>query len=47
MTTSWVIVRKSDKQPALETFSEKVKNAINTEKYTAVPIMEYLKGLNE
>ncbi len=47
MATSWVIIRLSDNAAILETWSEKVAKAINTEKYKAVPIMEYLTGLNK
>jgi hypothetical protein len=44
--SSWVVVRKSDKQAIFETFSKRTAAAINTERYTAVPILEYLVSIN-
>jgi hypothetical protein len=45
-TASWVVVRTSDKQAIFETFSKRTAEAINSEKYTAVPILEYLVSIN-
>lgn len=45
--TSWVIVEKETGRAVLETFLPSVKDAVNTEKFKAVPIMDYLKGLNK
>lgn len=43
---SWVIIEKSTGDAILETFSKRVVDCLNTEKYTAVPILEYLQKLN-
>lgn len=43
---SWVILSKETGKAVLETFSAKVVSSVNTEKYHAVPIMEYLQSLN-
>lgn len=45
-TASWVIINKATGNPLLETFNPKYVAALNTEKYSAVPIMEYLTTLN-
>jgi len=45
-TASWVIREKSTGNVILETFDRKKVDALNTEKYEAVPIGEYLGGLN-
>lgn len=46
-TASWVIIRISDNEAVLETFNPKVIAAMNTERYKAVPILEYLGSLNK
>lgn len=46
-TASWVIVRLSDGQAIAETFLRHVAAAVNKEKYKAVPILDYLAGLNK
>ncbi len=43
---SWVIVRRENGQAVLETFSAKIAGAIDGAKFKAVPILEYLQGLN-
>lgn len=43
---SWVIIEKSSGKAVRETFTKKVADAINKDKYKAVPIQEYLGGLN-
>jgi hypothetical protein len=45
-TASWVIVDLSTGEGVFETFSEKTAKAINQKKYKAVPILEWLQGLN-
>ena len=45
-TTSWVIRNKETKEVILETFDSKKVAALNTAKYEAVPIYEYLCSLN-
>lgn len=45
-TASWVIVEKSTRGAIMETFSARVAEAINREKYEAVPILAYLQSLN-
>ena len=44
---SWVIVELATGKPVAETFLEKVALAINTERYKAVPILDWLAGLND
>lgn len=44
---SWVIKEKSTGKVVLETFNKKFVNALNTERYAAIPILEYLQGLNQ
>lgn len=43
---SWVIVDKATGKAVFETFKEKTANAINTEKYQAIPALEYLSKHN-
>ena len=45
-TSSWVIVHKDSNKAVIETFSKSVANAINQDKYKAVPILAYLQSLN-
>lgn len=45
-TTSWVIREKSTSQVILETFDRAKVDALNTARYEAVPILEYLSSLN-
>lgn len=47
MTASWVIKRKETGEVIAETFLKNVVDAINTNKYEAVPIRDYLAGLNK
>lgn len=44
---SWVIRNKETGEVLFETFSQKVVGALNTKKYEAVPIEEYLGSLNK
>jgi GNAT superfamily N-acetyltransferase len=44
---SWVIRNKETREVIMETFDRKKVDALNTEKYEAVPIGEYLASLNE
>lgn len=44
---SYVIVSKETGKAVFETFEKKIADAINTEKYKAVPILEYLYNLND
>jgi Ca2+-binding EF-hand superfamily protein len=46
-TASWVIIEISTGEAIFETYIEKMVSAINTEKYRAVPIVEYLGALNK
>jgi hypothetical protein len=43
---SWVIREKATGKVIAETFDRKKVDALNTEKYEAVPILEHLQGLN-
>lgn len=45
-TASWVIVRLEDNKPMFETFNQALTQAINKQKYKAVPILEYLQEFN-
>lgn len=45
-SASWIITEKATGNAIAETFLRHVAEAVNTEKYEAVPIMEYLQGLN-
>ena len=44
--SSWVIVNRETFEPILETFSQKVVDAINTDKYRVIEILPYLQDLN-
>lgn len=46
-TASWVIVHIATGQAVAETFSKSTADAIDTAKYKAVPILEYLCTLNK
>lgn len=43
---SWVIVNKQTNQAFLETFNEALLSHVNTNKYKAMPIYDYLAQLN-
>jgi hypothetical protein len=43
---SWVIVEIATGAVIFETYNPKVAAAINTRKYRAVPILEYLQNFN-
>ena len=45
-TASWVIRERATGRALFETFNPKVALAINTAKFEAVPILEYLQSLN-
>lgn len=45
-TASWVIRNKSTKEVMFETYNEAIVNALNTKKYEAVPVLQYLQELN-
>lgn len=47
VATSYVIIEIATGSAVLETFSEKIAQAINTNKYKAVPILEYLQAINK
>lgn len=46
-TASWVIREKATGKVIMETFDRAKVDALNTEKYEAVPILEHLVGLNQ
>lgn len=46
-TTSWILRNKETKEVICETFDKRKVDALNTEKYEAVPILEYLVSLNQ
>lgn len=43
---SWVIREKVTGRVICETFNHKAVDALNTDRYEAVPILEYLQSLN-
>jgi hypothetical protein len=45
-TASWVLRNKETKEVICETFDKSKVDALNTEKYEAIPILEYLVSLN-
>lgn len=45
MTTSWMIVNKKTGVACLEVYSPHLIKRLNTEKYKAVPVKEYLGSL--
>lgn len=45
-TASWVIVDKVTGKAMLEVWQASVAAKVNTDKYRAVPILEYLQSLN-
>lgn len=45
-TSSWVIINKATKQAVFETFNQNTANAVNTRLYEAVPVLQYLQGIN-
>lgn len=45
--SSWVIRNKDTKEVIFETFNRETVDALNTQKYEAVPIMQYLQELNK
>jgi hypothetical protein len=45
-TASWVIRNKVTGVVVMETFSAAAANAINRDKYEAVPILDYLVSIN-
>lgn len=46
-TASWVAVNKESSEAVFETFQESIIEKLNTTKYKAVPILEYLQSLNK
>jgi N12 class adenine-specific DNA methylase len=45
-TSSWVIKNKATGEVVMETFDQKKVDALNTEKYEAIPSLEHLQSLN-
>jgi len=45
-TASWVIRNRDTKEVVCETFNPRFVALLNTAKYEAVPILEYLQELN-
>ncbi|MBB5546530.1 hypothetical protein [Paraburkholderia fungorum] len=46
VTASWVIREKGNKHVICETFDKRLVERLNTAKYEAVPILEYLGEFN-
>lgn len=44
---SWVILNKETGEVVMETTSHRKVMALNTDKYRAVPVLEYLASLNQ
>lgn len=45
-TASWIIVNKQTGAAVFETFNAATAQAINRDKYEAIPALEYLQQLN-
>lgn len=45
-TASWIIREKATGAAVLETYNKRVADAINKEKYEAVPALQHLQELN-
>lgn len=45
-TASWVIIEKETGMGVLETFNSNILPYLNTAKYEAIPILEYLHNIN-
>lgn len=45
-TASWVLRNKETKEVICETFNPRLVAVLNTAKYEAVPILEYLQEFN-
>jgi hypothetical protein len=45
-SNSWIIVNRKTGEAILETWSEKVTQAINTKKYQVLTAYDYLCGIN-
>lgn len=43
---SWVVIRICDGEVITELFGHHLVDALNTRRYKAVPILEYLQSLN-
>ena len=46
-TASWVIVENATNNALFETFNPAIADKINRDKYSAVPILQYLQALNK
>lgn len=46
-TASWVIRERSTGRVIMEAFNPKLVKALNTARYEAVPILEYLVAVNK
>ena len=44
--TSWVVVSRETGQAVLETFSRKIADAVNLDRYRVVPILQWLGSIN-
>jgi len=45
-SNSWIVVNRLTGEAVLETWSEKVTQAINTKKYQVMTAYDYLRNLN-
>lgn len=46
-TYSWIIRKNGKSTALLETFNPAVVAKLNTDKYNAVPVLEYLQDMNK
>lgn len=46
-SASWVVVRRDTGEVILETFNPGIASAINTGRYEAVPILQWLVRINQ
>lgn len=45
-TASWVVVELKTDKPVFETYSKRMVDNLNTKKYKAVPVQDWLANLN-
>lgn len=46
-SASWIIRNRQTGEVVMETFAKRVVDALNAEKYEAVPVLQYLAALNK
>lgn len=46
-TQSWILREKESKRVICETFDKRKVDALNTKKYEAIPVLQYLVEINQ